>query len=127
MDIGLHRLLHIVAAIGWVGCCQDGHTGVECGHDASLMGWGKRGREGQSYTQHASTWLPLLVSMIAFAATEILLVAQYTTVNENLRAGCFNLKVFVKCLQVLSKQLTKTSGLKRPALSMHTSFVLLSK
>ena len=44
MDIGLHRLLHVVAAIGRVGCCQDGHTGIECGHDASLYGMGEEGK-----------------------------------------------------------------------------------
>ena len=39
---------------------------------------------------------------------------QYTTTNQS-RAGRFNPKVFVNCLQAC-KQLTKTLGLKRPAL-----------
>ena len=53
LDVGLHRLLHIVAAVGRVGCRQDGHSGIEGGHDSCLYGKGEgkrgegRGREGR--------------------------------------------------------------------------------
>ena len=40
---------------------------------------------------------------------------QYTTINQS-TAGRFDPRVFVNCLQVTAcKQLTKTLGLKRPA------------
>ena len=43
-------------------------------------------------------------------------VEQYTTINQS-TAGCFDLRVFVNCLQASTtcKQLTKTLGSKRPA------------
>ena len=39
---------------------------------------------------------------------------QYTTINQS-TAERFDLMVFVNCLQVTCKQLTKTLRLKRPA------------
>ncbi len=36
LDVGLRRLLDVVAAKGRVGSSQDGHTSIQGGHDASL-------------------------------------------------------------------------------------------
>ena len=38
LDVGLGRLLDVVAAEGGVGSGQDGHAGIQSRHDASLEG-----------------------------------------------------------------------------------------
>ena len=37
MDVLLHAFLGVVAAVGRVGGCKNGHSGVETRHDSSLM------------------------------------------------------------------------------------------
>ena len=36
LDVGLSRLLDVVAAVGWISSCQDGHAGIEGSHYTSL-------------------------------------------------------------------------------------------
>ena len=53
-------------------------------------------------------------------------IEQNTTVNDKSTAGRFDPKVFVNCVQDDSTQLTKTFGLKRPAVVLSLTVVFCS-
>ena len=54
-------------------------------------------------------------------------LSKNTTVNDKLTAGRFDPKVFVNYVHVSCTQLTKTFGLKRPAVNLSLTVVFLLK